>query len=68
MMRFKLINVTHILPVNDKCINTIVIDQLFCASSASFLSNPRRIHSGKKDRERGKEKGSERGIWVVLRN
>jgi hypothetical protein len=31
-----------------------------------FLSNPRRIHSGKKDREWGKEKGRERGIWVVV--
>ncbi len=39
------------------------VEYLFCASSASFLSNPRWIHSVKKHRERGKEKGRERGIW-----
>ena len=31
-----------------------------------FFIEPPRIHSGKKDRERGKEKGRERGIWVVV--
>jgi hypothetical protein len=39
---------------------------LFCTAYANFVSNPRRIHSGEKDRERDKEKGRERGIWVVV--
>jgi hypothetical protein len=38
---------------------------MFSASYANFLSNPRRIHSGKKDRGWDKEKGSERGIWML---
>jgi hypothetical protein len=39
-----------------------LIGGVFRASYANFLSNPPWIHSGKKDRERDKEKGSERGI------
>jgi hypothetical protein len=46
--------------------NLSEIMNIVLTSCASLLSNPCRIHSGKKDGEWGKEKGRERGIWVVV--
>jgi hypothetical protein len=42
------------------------IGGVFCASYASFLLNPRRIHSGKKDRERARRKAEKKEYGIVV--
>ncbi len=39
-------------PLKPKVIKKYLTTLLFCTACANFLSNPRRIHSGKKDKEK----------------